>query len=158
MFGAEIKKLKSKGPNENCIQPETFYEHFKKLYLTGEIFESDEIENHLQQSSEISEVSEGALSNSITVDEVRYGISKLKRNKSVEIDLLIPTSFIVSKDVITPLLCKLFNLMYGRCIYPDSWSRGIIVPVPKKGDLKDVLITKEALLWQVYFLRFSLTY
>lgn len=28
--------------------------------------------------------------------------------------------------------------MYDNCIYPDSWSRGIIVPVPKKGNLNDV--------------------
>ena len=28
--------------------------------------------------------------------------------------------------------------MYDNCLYPDSWSRGIIVPVPKKGDMRNV--------------------
>ena len=27
--------------------------------------------------------------------------------------------------------------MFEKGIYPDSWTRGIIVPVPKKGDLND---------------------
>ena len=69
---------------------------------------------------------------------MRNGISKLKRNKSAGIDLLIPEIFIVSKDIISPLLCKLFNYMYDNCLYPDSWSRGIIVPVLKKGDIRNV--------------------
>ena len=28
--------------------------------------------------------------------------------------------------------------MYSNCKYPDSWTNGIIVPVPKKGDASDV--------------------
>ena len=46
-------------------------------------------------------------------------------------DLLIP-------EIISPLLCKLFNYMYDNCVYPDSWSRGIIASVPKKGDMRNV--------------------
>ena len=107
-----IKNLKGKGSKENNIQPETFYEHFKELYSKGELFHDDH--------------------------EARNCISKLKRNKSAGIDLLIPEIFIVSKVIISPLLCKLFNYMYDNCLYPDSWSRGIIVPVSKKGDMRNV--------------------
>ena len=42
------------------------------------------------------------------------------------------------KDIIAPILCKLFNHMYVNCIYPSSWTKGIIVPIPKKGDINDV--------------------
>ena len=28
--------------------------------------------------------------------------------------------------------------MFDNCVYPESWSSGIIVPIPKKGDKKDV--------------------
>jgi hypothetical protein len=38
---------------------------------------------------------------------------------------------------IAPLLCKLFNFMFNHCIYPDSWTKDVIVPVPKKGDLNN---------------------
>ena len=132
-FWAELKNLKGKGSKENSIQPETFCEHFKELYSKGESFHDDNVKTHLQQNSEITAEHTRVWSNSITIAEVRNGIGKLKRNKSAGIDfLLIPEIFIVSKDIISPLLCKLLNYLYDNCLYPDSWSRGI-VPVPKKG-------------------------
>ena len=42
------------------------------------------------------------------------------------------------KDIIAPMLCKLFNHMYVNCVYPSSWTKGIIVPIPKKGNINDV--------------------
>ena len=49
-------------------------------------------------------------------------------------------TFIACKDVISPLLCKLFDHMFDKCVYmyPESWSNGIIVRVPKKVDRRDV--------------------
>ena len=41
-------------------------------------------------------------------------------------------------DCFSPLLCKLFNYMYSNCIYPENWTKGIIVPIPKKGNINDV--------------------
>jgi hypothetical protein len=37
-----------------------------------------------------------------------------------------------------PILCKLFNFLYSKGVYPESWTKGILVPVPKKGDLSNV--------------------
>ena len=37
----------------------------------------------------------------------------------------------------SPILCNLFNFIYTNSLYPVSWTKGIIVPVPKKGDLSD---------------------
>ena len=73
----------------------------------------------------------------LTVDEVLRAVDKLKCNKSAGIDLLIPEFFIACKDVISPFFCKLFNFMFENCVYPESWSSGIIVPIPKTGDKKD---------------------
>jgi hypothetical protein len=28
--------------------------------------------------------------------------------------------------------------MYSKCIYPESWTKGIVVPIPKTGDLTNV--------------------
>ena len=36
------------------------------------------------------------------------------------------------------MICKLFNYILCNNLYPDSWTKGILVPVPKKGDLSDV--------------------
>jgi len=69
---------------------------------------------------------------------VDQAIGSLKRGKSGGFDKLIPEIFIECKNTLSPILCKLFNYMYDNSIYPDSWTKGIIVPVPKKGDLNDV--------------------
>ena len=52
------------------------------------------------------------------------------------------------------MLCKLFNHMYVNCIYPSSWTKGIIVPIPKKGNINDVNnyrgITLSSILSKIY--------
>ena len=51
-------------------------------------------------------------------------------------------------------LCKLFNFIFENNLYPGSWTRGIVVPVPKKGDLSDVNnyrgITLTSILSKIY--------
>ena len=74
----------------------------------------------------------------ITSDEVRKAISKLKRNKSPGLDLLPPELFIETADLLAGPLSKLFNYIFVNNMYPEIWTRGIVVPVPKKGDLSDV--------------------
>ena len=46
--------------------------------------------------------------------------------------------FIDAKGVLTPYLTRNFNHMFENNIYPDEWTKGVIVPIPKKGDLSDV--------------------
>ena len=53
-------------------------------------------------------------------------------------DDLIPEIFIDCKDILSPILGKLFNYMFNNSLYPKSWTEGIIVPVPKKGDPNNV--------------------
>jgi len=36
------------------------------------------------------------------------------------------------------MLCKLFNYIFDNNLYPEIWKKGIIVSVPKKGNLNDV--------------------
>ena len=48
------------------------------------------------------------LSEAITIDKITRAI-----------DLLIPELFIVSKDIVSPLLCNLFNYSFDNCM--DSW-------------------------------------
>ena len=62
----------------------------------------------------------------------------MKRNKAFGIDLLLAEMFIDGVDILTPILCKLFNHIFDNGLYPESWTKGLIVPIPKKGDLNDV--------------------
>ena len=70
--------------------------------------------------------------------EVKKAISKLKRNKSPGCDLLPPELYLDSIDLLGDTLCTMFNFIFSNGVYPDCWTKGIIVPVPKKGDLSNV--------------------
>ena len=46
--------------------------------------------------------------------------------------------------------------MYDKSLYPDSWTRGIIVPVPKKGNLSDLNNYRGITLTSIFSKIFSL--
>ena len=43
-----------------------------------------------------------------------------------------------SSGIIPTILCTLFNYMYSNNVYPSVWAKGVIVPVPNKGDPNNV--------------------
>ena len=154
-FWDEIKKTKNSKSGSNEVDLKTFYEHFKHLYSVDEPFSRDQVESRLRDSDAAFTESSNVLAEKITVDEVLRAVDKLKCNKSAGIDLLIPEIFIACKDVISPLLCKLFNFMFDNCVYPESWSSGIIVPIPEKGDKKDANNYRGITLTSIFSKNFS---
>ena len=101
------------------------------------------IKNNFSQNNENganseSNTSKESLDSPLTNAEVMKAFLKLKRNKSPGLDLLPPELFIDSSDLLCEPICKLFNYIFQSNTYPLSWTKGIIVPVPKKGDLSDV--------------------
>jgi hypothetical protein len=73
-----------------------------------------------------------------TISDVIKAFSSLKSGKSAGIDKLIPEIYIKWKTILALILCKLFNHIFNSNKYPESWCSGIIVPMPKKGNLNDV--------------------
>jgi hypothetical protein len=61
-------------------------------------------------------------------------ISNLKRSKSHGIDGLLNEYFIEYKDLLLPLLNKLFNDILISGLFPEAWSIAVMVPVFKRGD------------------------
>jgi hypothetical protein len=74
------------------------------------------------------------LHKSFDENEILKTISSLTRNKSSGIDNVVPDIFIDAKHFISPFLVKLFNTIFESGIYPESWTKGTIVPIYKKGD------------------------
>ena len=46
--------------------------------------------------------------------------------------------FISCKHILSPVLTKLFNKIMNSGHYPTSWSKGIVIPIHKKGSKTDV--------------------
>ena len=135
-FWSEIRKMKGHYSDQSKITADDFLTHFKSLFSSDQNFQNEETETHISGDIPVNVIEQ--LDCAFTRTEVLAAIQSLKRGKSAGVDSLSPEIFIDGGDILAPILCKLFNHMYDNGIYPDSWSRGIIVPVPKKGNLNDV--------------------
>ena len=117
----------------------THFLNILRIYFQAMMFFSNvTVEENLSNLLDSAIVSVEFLDSDFTIEEVMNAIGDLKRGKSGGFDQLISEIFIDCKEIISPVLCKLFNYIYSTSSYPYSWSLGVIVPVPKKGDKNDV--------------------
>ena len=140
--------------NTSSISANDFYIHFKDLFSSEQVFEDEETESQFE--NEIPETIVLQLDCEFSQSEVLKAIKSLKRGKSTGADQLFPEIFIEGAEILSPILCKLFNFMYDKALYPDAWTRGTIVPVPKKGNLSDVNNYRGITLTSIFSKIFSL--
>ena len=146
----EIEKLKS-------CKPKQFWKHFKKpkgkvdgnvslnqfysyfSQLEHDIFQSrNKDADDFCNEYDFNNCSDNESFNSkITVEEVIVAINKLNRCKASGIDGLINEYFIESKDIISGHICDIFNAIFDSGCFPEEWTKGIIIPLHKKGDKND---------------------
>jgi len=136
-FWKEIKKFR-KNNKAGKVSKEDFYNHFKGLFSDSDLFQNDDVESNVNNDEYLNSNHDDFLDREFTVDEVLKAISTLKNGKSGSVDSLIPEMFKVCKNELAPVLCILFNYIFNNNLYPEIWMKGIIVPVPKKGDLNEV--------------------
>lgn len=107
------------------------------MFSCDDSFKNTNVEDNLGDRLDAN-IKIDTLDKEFNIDEVIKAISKLNMGKSSGIDNLIPEIFIDGKEILAPILLKYFNFIYDKGLYPSSWSKGCIVPVPKKGDKNDV--------------------
>lgn len=124
------------------MPPNDFFDHFQNLYLVPDMFVNEDVKNYFsnEDATQIKKISQ--LDQDFNILEDEKAISCLKKQKSGEVDLLISEIFIESNTILSPISCRLFNFMYNHAIYPDSWTdswtKGITVAVPKKGNINNI--------------------
>jgi hypothetical protein len=64
----------------------------------------------------------------ITENEIEKAIISLKNSKASVLSMIINEMVKYGQLTLTPLLCKLFNLVFSSGIYPKIWSIGYITP------------------------------
>lgn len=111
---------------------ELFADHFASVYI-----------NNNNCSSSILPHSDvfGDSLGSVVVDEecVRLCIKKMKPTLSAGHDG-IPAAIVKAyHELLTPILCTIFNNSLTSGIFPDDWKLAVVVPVLKSGNSGDVL-------------------
>ena len=73
---------------------------------------------------------------SITRREVEEAINGLRNGKAAGFDN-IPAEFLKTGDIVVDLLHKIWCKAWENGVWPSQWTKSIIVPLPKTGDLQD---------------------
>ena len=136
-FWDELRRIRGSDKTATNLTAEDFFDHFNNLYSSSEAYKNEEVEATLSNNT-IPNTTVNELDHDFSEEEIDKAINVLKCRKSPGVDLLIAEVFIEARAILSPILCKLFNFMYVNSLYPDSWAKGIIVPIPKKGNKNDV--------------------
>ena len=83
-------------------------------------------------TDDVNSVHDELLDSEITEDEVRKAIRRLKSGKAAGTDQII-NEFLKSTERVTlPFLVKLCKAIFNQGIFPEEWTKSIIVPLHTK--------------------------
>ena len=108
-----------------------WYEHFKCVFseintpFSNLTFGNDAVNDNIETLAD--------LNRSIDPQEVREAIRKLKTGKAHGTDGILAEMLKVAGETAVQFLTKLFNVLFDQGVYPEEWSKAIIVPIFKKG-------------------------
>ena len=132
-------KLNKDNKNELNISLSDWKNHFQVLNnSTGETDQGDEdFINKLVEKE--NELIFNELDFVITENEIEKAIRSLKNSKASGLSMIINEMVKYGQLTLTPLLCKLFNLVLSSGIYLKIWSIGYtcITPLHKSGSTSD---------------------
>ena len=74
------------------------------------------------------------LNRAIDPQEIREAIRKLKSGKAHGCDGILADMLKHVGDTAVQFLAKLFNAVFDEGVYPQEWSKAIIIPMFKKGN------------------------
>ena len=120
------------------ISEETWLNHFQSLHSNDPrtSTQQQEIYNELQ-SLEKEKEQLNYLDHTITEQEIRQAVKKLKNEKSPFLDKIRNEMIKASLESLMPVYIKLFNLILQSGKMPDIWCQGLITPIYKSGDKGD---------------------
>ena len=136
-----IGKLKnSHNSNNSTIEPaaDQLIEHYINLNKIN----TNNAQEHIQVvednvSLEKTSPPVKELDKPFTINEIKKGITNLKRNKASGPDQILNEFLIYGKDALCAPISKLFNLCLRSHCFPENWSEGCITSIFKSGEQTD---------------------
>ena len=114
-----------------------FYDHFKQLASEIEIDEDESVLNFLsdfQNEGMSSNIPYEELDLPFSTEEIYSAIKSLSTNKACSHDYILNEYFTETSEILLEPLKLLFNHILSKQSFPKSWSRGVVIPIYKKGD------------------------
>ena len=128
-------KNKKSTPSETGISIEQFYQYFESLSTEENAFQNPEVNEFLQNfETSRSESTFHELDDPITQEEIKRAATQLKSNKSCSLDNIMNEYLKEFIDVLKLPLETVFNYILDKKSFPKQWTKGIIIPIYKKGD------------------------
>ena len=111
-----------------------FKDYFSEMFENIASFKSDSAEQFCATNDfDNSDPTYAELDRPITYAEVVNSIKSLKRNKACGSDRLLNEYFIESCDILAGHITEIFNIILNLGVFPEIWTKGITVPLHKKG-------------------------
>lgn len=126
------KKFSSTKSNVSNVSLDEFFNHFKEVATNLDPPYNDHVEENDDRNTVFEE-----LDRSISTDEIKCAIKRLKREKAHGLDGLLNEYFIEAGDILLQALHTIFNNVFNSGCFPEEWSKAVMVPVFKKGDKND---------------------
>lgn len=149
-FWRQIKAVTDpKSTISNTISPGDWFGYFNNLLnptlmdnhenITIPNFNADDENDSSLNSPPIGSLNtENNLEKEITSQEIRNAIKKLKRGKACGPDGISPEFYMLEFPVFINYLFILFNAVFASGVYPSEWSKSMIFPLHKKGNINNV--------------------
>ena len=135
LFWQTIRSVNRKVTIYNDITKEQWYEHFFRVFNTSALADTLTQAGEIADAETDEEMPEVLFNEAISKQEVVASIGKLKSGKSAGPDKIIGEMLKHANEVVIDFLVKLFNEIFDGGMFPREWSKSIIVPIHKKGDV-----------------------
>ena len=125
------KTIKPHDKYECSVTLDSFYCYFSELCSQSTTLQNP---THTYAFSQHYSCTVDELDKEISITEVEHAIKLLKCDKSPGQDNVLNECIKYGGVWITHIIARLFNHLYNLGEFPDQWSKGLIVPIYKKGD------------------------
>ena len=123
----------------NDISSEEWLAHFKSVFGTSSCEDNLSENTSEDDNDDDTHASEydAELNQDIREDEVRAAIKNLKNGKSPGPDCVLVELLKNSQETVVPFLTSYFNHLFNNSLFPEQWSKALLVPIHKKGSIND---------------------
>ena len=136
-FWKEIRRFTNKLKVSNNIHLEEWYHYFRSLFTTDNLIErNNETEEQIENNSLLNDIETGIFILPIEDDEIVTAVKGFNIRKAFAGDIK-PQQIKFGMPALLPYLRMLFNRIYFSGTFPVNWSRILLIPLYKKGNIND---------------------